>query len=294
MEELKKINLDNIPLQDDYISGTNNFIISNDVAPNSSLTIISRHPFILEGFAFGICTEGQAKLKVNLKEYEIHKGHLITVMPLFITELIDKSEDFSIKYLAFSNDLLADIPKNKNLDIAKSIILKPCIKLSDDEFNDLIDYHSFILRQCQRKKHILTKEQNKLLVCSFMAEIGAIYVKHNTNKDQMFKKSNQEDILYRFFHLLLENHHRERTLSFYADKLSITPKYLSMIVKSITGKTACDWINETIISSAKFMLKTSNMSVNQIADELNFPNPSFFSQFFKKHTNITPLVYRSN
>lgn len=292
MEDIKTINLNNIPIQDDYISTNSNFIISSNNLPKESNTTIPQYPFVLEGFAFVICTQGKARLKVNLNEYDISKGYITTVIPLFITELVDKSADFAMKYLAFSNDLIADIPKNKNLNIAKSILLRPCIKLDCEEFNNLIDYHAFILKQCERTEYVLKKEQNRHLIRSFITEISAIYIKHNTKRDGMFKKSNQEDILYRFFHILLENHNKERTLSFYADKLSITPKYLSMIVKSITGKTACDWINETVISSAKFMLKTSSMSVNEIAEELNFPNSSFFCQFFKKHTNITPLRYR--
>jgi AraC-like DNA-binding protein len=106
--------------------------------------------------------------------------------------------------------------------------------------------------------------------------------------------SYQKEQVLNFFKLLLHNHKKEKTLQFYASKMCLTPKYLSTIIKERTGRTAFSWINEVLISSTKYMLKTTDMTILQISEELNFPNPSFFGRFFKKHTGMTPVQYRES
>ena len=83
-------------------------------------------------------------------------------------------------------------------------------------------------------------------------------------------------------------------VSFYADKLCLTPRYLNTIIRQTSQQTVMDWINQSIILEAKVLLKHSNRLVYQISDELNFPNPSFFSKFFKRMTGMTPQEYQKN
>ena len=85
----------------------------------------------------------------------------------------------------------------------------------------------------------------------------------------------------------------ERNIDFYADRLFLSPHYLSGLVRETSGKTVMDWINRSVILEAKVLLKHSNLLTYQIADELNFPNPSFFSKFFKRMTGMTPGEYRN-
>ncbi|MBR6658935.1 MAG: AraC family transcriptional regulator [Paludibacteraceae bacterium] len=81
-------------------------------------------------------------------------------------------------------------------------------------------------------------------------------------------------------------------MGFYAERLSLTPHYLSALIKQTSGETVMQWINKMVVFKAKELLKEGNLLVYEIADELNFPNPSFFSRFFKKQTGITPFQYQ--
>ena len=92
--------------------------------------------------------------------------------------------------------------------------------------------------------------------------------------------------------LIMNHNKQERKVAFYADKLCITPKYLSEVVKEKTKKTPIEWINDSVIIIAKTFLKSTDLSIIHISEELNFPNPSFFCRYFKKHTGISPLKYR--
>ena len=103
---------------------------------------------------------------------------------------------------------------------------------------------------------------------------------------------NQEEIFQRFISLVNAYSKRERNVSFYADKLCLTPRYLNTVIRQASQQTVMDWINQSIILEAKVLLKHSNRLVYQISDELNFPNPSFFSKFFKRMTGMTPHEYQ--
>lgn len=106
--------------------------------------------------------------------------------------------------------------------------------------------------------------------------------------------SRREEYCFRFIDLLAKLPKISRRVDFYADKLCLTPKYLTTLIREATGKSAKDWIDDFIISNAQFLLRHSDMSIQQIASELNFPNQSFFGKFFKEHTGYAPSELRSN
>ena len=82
------------------------------------------------------------------------------------------------------------------------------------------------------------------------------------------------------------------SLSFYADKMCVTPRYLGVVIKETSGITVKEWIDRALITNAKIMLKYENIPIAQIAEDLNFPNPSFFCKFFKRITGMTPHEFR--
>lgn len=110
-----------------------------------------------------------------------------------------------------------------------------------------------------------------------------------TNDD----KPKQEVLFDAFFNLILQHYKDSREVRFYADKLYLTPKYLSTVVKQLTGKTALEWINDYVILEAKSLLKSTNKSIQQISEELHFPSQSFFGKYFKRLVGISPKAYRN-
>lgn len=93
--------------------------------------------------------------------------------------------------------------------------------------------------------------------------------------------------------LLSEYHSRERSLAFYADKMYLTPKYVSRIIKEYSGKRAIDWISEYVIAEASIMLSHTDLTVQEIAYKLNFPTQSAFGKYFKEATGVSPKRFRS-
>jgi len=122
-------------------------------------------------------------------------------------------------------------------------------------------------------------------------ELHAIYKINNENEVYNIS-SRQEEIVNKFFKLLVKNYNTERSVAFYADKLCITPKYLSTTIKQATGRSVLSWIHEIFIINSKALLKSTNKTVSEISEELNMSNDSFFCRTFKKHTGMSPLEYR--
>ena len=131
----------------------------------------------------------------------------------------------------------------------------------------------------------------KGLIYSLYSEIASIYYLLQPTEEDILS-SRQNEILNQFYLLLREHSPHQREVSFYADKMCLTPKYLSTKIKKITKKSVFEWINTATIIKAKVLLKTNDKSIAQISEELNFPNPSFFSRYFRKHTGMAPNEYR--
>ena len=104
--------------------------------------------------------------------------------------------------------------------------------------------------------------------------------------------SRQEQLSKDFFVLLLRRHREEHDVSYYAEQLFVTPKYLSTVVRKTTGSSVQDWVGRLLLFAAKSLLKNSRLSVQQIADELHFSTPSSFIRFFHRQTGLTPRQYR--
>lgn len=255
-------------------------------------TLSSEFPFILDGIIFGICLRGSGKFRMNFKEYEISENTLFVILPNQIFEPLERSDDIFIEILSFSVNFFMDLPFPKNFNTAERISKYPCLKISDKDMKDILSYHSFIVKSYNNRKHANSSISLKYLLYALLVEIHAIYVELKVGETN-HKYSRSEEIVEQFLKLLRENHRNERGASFYADKLFITSKYLSGVLKKITGRSLNTWIDGAVVIAAKILLKSSEQTVLQISEELNFPNPSFFGRFFKQHVGMTPLEYRS-
>lgn len=103
--------------------------------------------------------------------------------------------------------------------------------------------------------------------------------------------SRNQEIYARFMQAVQKNYMRERSIIYYADLLCISPKYLSQVIKNVTGRLAGEWIAGYVILEAKALLKSNKYTVQQVCDMLNFANQSFFGKYFKRKTGMSPKTY---
>ncbi|HMM01924.1 MAG: helix-turn-helix domain-containing protein [Prevotella sp.] len=292
-----KISLEDIVNQNS-IPGIQNFIISEEKAyiKNSSVNFQNsffdlKYPHVCEGIGFAICTKGKARIRINLREYQLESSSIIALLPNYIIQILEQDENLEIEFLMFSFDFVSDTKMITDSDFIEKIQQAPFLKIDEETVMDLLEFHAFIVKQYKKTnydevimKNLLVALINKVLLIHQESEKGA-------NTESLTHK---EKIFQRFLALLFRYYKKERTIKFYAEKLLLTPSHLTKVIREASQKSVSQWIDEMVIMSAKAMLKSSDMTVSQIAEELNFANPSFFSTYFKKRTGVTPLQYKES
>ena len=270
-----------------------NFILSENIKVPEDISVA--HPFMFDGIILGLCIKGSGHIRINFKEYEIEQNSILTILPDQIFKMEKQTDDFMLELLFFSFDFIVGMPFPKDFDIIMNMGEMPLLNVSRKMMQDLLEFHSFIVKQYNKREQPYREVIVKSLLFSLVVEVGSIY-KATYGKDDIkkdTKSSRQEELTDRFFKLLMQHYKQERSVSFYADKLCLTAKYLSFTIKKVTGHSILEWINEAIIIESKKRLKTTDMTVQQISEDLNFPNPSFFGRFFKQYVGTTPLKYRN-
>ena len=152
----------------------------------------------------------------------------------------------------------------------------------------MIRYFDMLKSVIREKDHPYRLEVARYLTLAFFYGAGVYF--HNLADNR--KRSHHEIIVEKFLHLVEIHYKEQRGLEFYADKLCITSKHLSKVVKETSGKTANIMIDEHVTLEAKALLKSTNMTIEQVSDELNFPSQSFFGKYFKRVTGMSPSEYK--
>lgn len=249
-------------------------------------------PVMIEMPIFVLCIQGSATVELNLKKYTIPANSLVTLMPDHILHGYTHTEDFKGLFIAVSNrcvdalipDILTALPA------VMTFRSSPVIELSIEEMDMLKKMHSFLWMLIRSNVGIYKKKVVNGMLQSLLYTALSAYKSRNMYSDT--KRSRNEEIFFNFFNLLEHNFREQRSVQFYADRLCITPKHLSTVVKSVSGRTAGAWIDGYVILAAKVMLRSSSNTVQEVSVALNFPNQSFFGKFFKQHVGVSPREYR--
>ncbi len=267
----------------------------NDIVLSNHFDVITieRLPWKLGRPLFAMCLQGSATVKVNLQEYKISSNELVTLMPDAIVHGYSFSDDFKgvmvLVSKSVAEDLLPDI--TSVLPILMDFRQSPVIKLMPDEAKSLYDFYNFIWEKLPKVYGDYGKHELNGLLLSIFYEVLSVY-KERFAYDK-FKRTRNEETFYKFYSLIEKEYCKERSVVHYADRLCISPKHLSMVVKKVSGRTASDWIDDYVILQAKQMLRSSSLTIQEVSRELNFSNQSFFGKYFKKHVGMSPSEYRA-
>lgn len=242
-----------------------------------------------DSITFILIEKGSGKLNIDLVEHNIETKTLLAVLPGYMYSNFRFSEDITFKLFSFESDTSSKLSLLTGINLFENVYSYPCVQLSVKQFHSLLNYFSFIIEQNSWEDRPHRKTLIKTLLSSFLIQIASIYTMH---MDDSIGINRNKELFIQFNNLLFENIKKERTVQFYADKMYLSSKYLSLIIKEVSGRTMTAWIREWTISTIKIMLKTSDLTVAQISEELDFPNPSFMGRYFKQYTRMTPLQYR--
>lgn len=240
--------------------------------------------------------EGEAHVNINTRSFVVGKNMALMIIPssIYKIECSDNARGF---IFAVSTSLLhfdMNISFGSVVPIGLQMYNNPCFTITETAGKILGKYIDLIYSLVKNGSYDINVMRGQLSsLFFFMNSIMEKYVNERQLNSNSCDNRNSR-LMSDFIKLLTENFRTEHRIAFYADKLCLTPKYFSSLIKQTSGKSASDWIDGIIISEAKLLLLYSDLSVQQIAYQLCFPTASFFGTYFKRHTGMTPGDFRNN
>ena len=226
--------------------------------------------------------QGTGRISINLIEYEVSAHQIIIIPDNSLIELLEISPDYDFQVIVPACNFLPALPGSilSETYTRNGIVLS----LNEEEWTQAEMFFTLLWNILHSSPY--RRETVQHFIISLLYNLKYTY--EQTRTTTPLRLSRREEIFRRFIALVNEHSKQERSVNFYADKLCLTPHYLSTIIREASGQTVMQWINQSVVLEAKVLLKHSDLLIFQISDELNFPNPSFFSKFFKRMTGMTP------
>lgn len=243
-------------------------------------------PIKLDKAIIAVCTSGDARIKVNLQEYEVDSPMIISNLPGQILEITHTSANFKCYVMVMSKRFIDMINIQGWQQRLLSVYNNPVIDINEEQLQALTIFFILMHRAASDVENPFRLQVIENLIRVFY--YGGIGRINPSTSISPYKNS----LVEKFIKLVHTHYREERTIGFYADHMCITPKYLSKIVKENTGRSAGEWIENHVILEARTLLHSSDMSIQQIATTLNFPNQSFFGKYFKRIMGVSPKQYR--
>ncbi len=254
-----------------------------------------KSPCRIDAITVLVCTGGEVDCSINLKDYHICSNMILVNFPDDIIR-IHHAEDLEAYAVLISSDFLntLNIDFKQRSDFYLNIRKNAICRIPHTEIVTLKPYYS-ILSGNMGKLRAETPEIIKGVINAFSYTIISMMrlFQGQESEDDNIGMARNKQLFNKFMALVKLHHTHARGVKFYADKLCLTPNYLSGVIKEYTGKTATEWVNEYVILEAKIMLKDSDVSIQEIAYKLNFPSQSAFGKYFKQQVGVGPKQYRN-
>lgn len=260
----------------------------------SDFTFFGSCPYRIEGGALLFCHGGSAVATIDQYRGEVRADTMLLLLPGSVFLLADRSEDFRVTYCAFSLDLFSEAAFRLDPAFFAALREQPIVRLHPRLVEGASIWfqmagYTYRDRDNMFRNTIIRNRLQNVLLEAFdkMQRFGSRRqaVSETTTR--------QTELFHRFVSLVHENCAHEREVTFYADRLCISTRYLSTIVRSIAHTTAKEFIDRSVILEIKMLLQSTDLSVQEIAYRLHFPDQSYLGRFFKKHTGESPTEYRN-
>ena len=245
-------------------------------------------------------TEGRAQLEYDGHVVQLQKNDLFLYMVHSTAANFMASSDFNCRQIWFGRAELFNIDIYKQISVAdmSNLKLNPVVHLKGDDIKLCDTYFQLLRNRMKFSTSVLTPDIVRSLLGTILLEILSIM---RRNSEQVAEEVQHEDInssLHKkriiddFMRLVEESDGRIRRVDDFASQLNVTPKYLSTILKEVMNRRPSTYIQLYTLKAIERRLRFTDMTMQEIANDLNFPNPSFFGKYCKEHLGMTPLEYR--
>ena len=286
-----KDNIENDSIEDNFLL-YDNFSGGNAV---QELMSVTDYPIRLNGITFIVfCMEGHIKFNFGLKNMTITKNQLCIILQDRIIQTTEVSPDFKAGFMVLKRNFFNS--QNhfiETINLHNNLMNQPYFDLSEKEMQEYIRIFNEIKEKIADKSYVYRLQ---IIQSYFQITFYNIYhlIVNQQNAPEITAQNNNAMIYDRFIKMVEEHYREKHSVKFYADKICLTPKYLSSVIYEVSGKHASNWIHEYIVLEAKALLKSTDTEIKNISEALHFCTPSHFGRFFKRYTNCTPNKYKTH
>ena len=240
-----------------------------------------------------ICTEGIAQFDYDGQQIRLHKDDLFLYMSHSVVTNFMSSLDFNCRQIWFSRGELWNINKYGEVSLSDLPYLKrhPIMHLTEDDVKLLDDYFQLLCRRMRDSSPVLYSNIVRSLVSTMMLEILSM-MRRQEPENTVTTDVHRQRLANEFMRLVEQSDGRIRKVDDFANQLNITPKYLSTLLKETMNRRPSEMIHFYTLKAIEHRLRYTDMTMQEIANDLNFANASFFGKYFKEHAGMTPLDFR--
>lgn len=277
---------DNEALVRNYIS--QNLAVAREMLPKAFFSKLAGSPILMPEMRIIILRKGWMEPTINLIPRHYEAGTLIFGGPDSVVQIERASNDLSDFGLSMSSDLFTLAVGGRVPKAFDGHLRDFSLQLSPDDVDFLDRLHHLLYLSTRQQEH--SSQVTLHLISSFLWFVSQRWSQH---EETTLRSMTREQRLFSdFIQLVNRDVRQQHQVEYYASKLCMAPRYFSTLIRQVSGKPPKEWIDDALLTQVKIELKYTEKTVVQISDDNNFPNPSFFSKFFKRLTGMTPMEYK--
>lgn len=261
-------------------------------AEETNLSAFLKHPVRVNGGAVFFCTAGRAVVSINIQEHVIEPWMEVALLPDTVVMLVEASADFRVIFYASSIQVFEGAMQRLDAECFHYLENHPAIRHDGATAEGVKNLYTVILTANSETENIYRSQIMYLLIRHILLNL-CDKVRRNYIRYQEEGGHRKRELYDRFVKLIAEHFIERRDVAFYAGKLCISMSYLASVTRTLTGETPKETIDKWIVHEIKLMLMFSDLSLQQIADRMHFPDQSYLGRFFKHHTGSSPMAYRN-
>ena len=249
-------------------------------------------PYKMKFVLVAVCHEGSGSGAVNLRSFQMHRNNLVVVLPSQIIQSYEVAEDFKGTFILFSERFFSRLGQGDAYLFYKKVENNPIYQMDEQKaevFRSYIDLAHKLLQIQQTTPNM--EEVLQLLTRLFFVMVGW-FVRASAESDETQHRENE--VMMQFLQLVKVHYREHHEVGFYADKMNMSAKYMTTLIKKASGKSALQWIEDYVILDAKAQLSSTVNTIQQITFDLNFPSQSLFGRYFKRAVGMSPSEYRAS